>query len=95
MCVSCLVMSDSVIPWTVAPQALLAMDYSKQEYWSGLPFSSPGDFPNPGIEPGPPVLQADALYSEPSGKPQLKGWRLFNMQVGDSVTGRRNHPFPR
>ena len=80
--------------WTVAHQAPPSLGFFRQEYWGGLPFPSPGDLPNPGIEPGPPVLQADALYSEPPGKPQLKGWRLFNMQVGDSVTGRRNHPFP-
>ena len=65
VCVSCSVVSDSVIPWTVAPQALLSMDYSKQEYWSGLPFSSPGDFPNTGIEPAFTALQADSLPSEP------------------------------
>ena len=44
------------------------MGFSRQEYWSGLPFSSPGDLPNPGIEPGSPALQADALTSEPPGK---------------------------
>ena len=46
------------------------MGFSRQEYWSGLPFPSPGDLPNPGIEPGSPALQADALSSEPLGKPQ-------------------------
>ena len=45
------------------------MEFSKQEYWSGLPFSSPGDFPNLGIELRFPALQADSLLSEPSGKP--------------------------
>ena len=44
------------------------MEFSRQEYWSGLPFPSPGDLPNPGIEPGSSALQADALLSEPSGK---------------------------
>ena len=48
-------------PWTVAHQAPLSMGFSRQEYWSGLPFPSPGDLPNPGIEPGSPALQADAL----------------------------------
>ena len=43
------------------------MEFSKQEYWSGLPFPSPGDLPNPGTEPGSPPLQADALLSEPQG----------------------------
>ena len=42
--------------------------FSRQEYWSGLPYSSPGDLPNPGIKPGSPVLQADSLLSEPPGK---------------------------
>ena len=56
-------------PWTVTYQALWSMGFSRQEYWSGLPFHSPGDFPNPGIEPGSPALQTDALPSEPLGKP--------------------------
>ena len=54
--------------WTVAYQAPLTIGFSRQEYWSGSPFPSPGDLPNPGIEPGSPALQADALPSEPSGK---------------------------
>ena len=45
-------------PWTVARQAPLSMGFSRQEYWSGLPFPSAGKFPNPGIEPGSPVFQA-------------------------------------
>ena len=45
------------------------MGFSRQEYWSGLPFLSPGDLPDPGIKPGFPTLQADALPSEPLGKP--------------------------
>ena len=55
--------------WTVAYQASPSMGFSRQEYWSGLLFPSPGDLPNPGIEPGSPVLEADALTSEPTGKP--------------------------
>ena len=54
--------------WTVAYQALPSMDFSRQEYWSGLPFPSPGDLPDPGIESWSPVLEADALTSEPPGK---------------------------
>ena len=54
-------------PWTVARQAPLSMGLSRQEYWSGLPFPFPGDLPNPGIEPGSPAWQADALSSEPPG----------------------------
>ena len=57
-------------PWTVAYQALRSMGFSSQEYWSGLPFPSPGDLPNPGIEPRSPALQTDALPSEPLGKPE-------------------------
>ena len=56
-------------PWTVARQAPLSMGFSRQEYWSRLSFPSPGDLPYPGIEPGCPALQADALSSEPPGKP--------------------------
>ena len=56
-----------VTPWTVAYQAPLSMGFSRQVYWSGLPFPSPGDLPNPGIEPRSPALQADALPSEPPG----------------------------
>ena len=56
--------------WTVAYQVPPSVGFSRQEYWSGLPFPSPGDLPNPGIEPGFPALQADALPSEPPGKTQ-------------------------
>ena len=55
--------SDSATPWTVAYQAPPSMGFSRQEYWNGLPFPSPGDLPNSGIEPGSP-----ALTSEPPGK---------------------------
>ena len=54
---------------TVAHQAPLSMGFSRQECWNGFPFPSPGDLPNPGIEPGSPALQADALSSEPPGTP--------------------------
>ena len=64
-------------PWTVACQAPQSMEFFRQEYWSGLPFPSPGDLPNPGIEPGSLALQADALPSEPPGKP---AWPLFCSQ---------------
>ena len=49
-------------PWTIACQAPLSMRFPRQEYWSGLPFPSPGDFPSPGIEPVSPALQIDALH---------------------------------
>ena len=56
-------------PWTVAYQASPSMGFSRQEYLSGLPFPSPGDLPDPGLELRSPALQADALPSEPPGKP--------------------------
>ena len=58
-------------PWTVAYQAPPSMGFSRQEYWSGLPFPSPEDLPYPGIEPGTPTLQADTLTSEPPGKQSM------------------------
>ena len=54
-------------PWTVAHQAPLSLEFSRQEYWNGLPFLTPGDLPNSGIEPGSSSLQADSLPSEPPG----------------------------
>ena len=59
--------------WTVAHQASPSMGFSRQEYWSGLPFPSPGDLPNPRIEPGSPALQADALTSEPAKSEGCQG----------------------
>ena len=56
-------------PWTVACQAPLSMRFSKQEYWSGLPCPSPGDLPNPGIEPASPALAGGFFTTEPPGKP--------------------------
>ena len=53
-----------VAPWTVTCQAHLSMGFSRQEYWSGLPLPSPRDLPDPGIEDGPPALQADSLPNE-------------------------------
>ena len=61
-----------VTPWTIAYHASLFMEFLKQEYWSGLPFPSPGDLPDPGIEPVspvPPALQEGSLPAEPLGKP--------------------------
>ena len=58
-------------PWTIAYQAPPSMGFSRHEYWSRLPFPSPGDLPRPGIEPRSPALQADPLLSEPPGKPLL------------------------
>ena len=56
-------------PWTVAHQAPPSMGFSRQEHWTGLPFPFSGDLPDPGMEPRSPRLQADALTSEPPGKP--------------------------
>ena len=61
-------------PWTVAYQAPTSMGFSRQEYWSGLPFPSPGDLPYPGIEPRSPAFQADPLTSEPPGKPSVRAY---------------------
>ena len=63
---SCLTL---VTPWTVACQAPLSMGFSRQEYWSGLPFPSPGDLPDPGIEPASPALQADSYQLSYEGSP--------------------------
>ena len=66
------VLTDSEITWTITYQTSLSMGFLGQEYWSGLPFHSPGDLPDPGIEPTSPVsptLQADFLPAELMGKP--------------------------
>ena len=65
------VLSDSVIPWTVARQAPLSIGFPRQEYWSGSPFPSPGDLPDPGIEPTSPVLADDSFTIEPKSNSSL------------------------
>ena len=65
--VSLLVVSDSLTLWTAAYRVPLSMRFSRQGYWSGLPFPSPGDLPNPGIKPRSPALQADPLPTELQG----------------------------
>ena len=67
--------------WTVAHQAPLSMGFSRQEYWSGLPFPPPGDLRNPGIEPRSPELQADSLPSEPPGKVKVKVKSLSRVRL--------------
>ena len=62
----------SPTPWTIAGLAPLSMEFSRQEYWSGLPFPSPGDLPDPGIEHRSPALQADSISSKPPGKLTIK-----------------------
>ena len=73
----CLVTSHvwlSVTPWPVAHQALLSMGFSRQESWSGLPFSPPGDLPHPGIEPGPSCIGRQILYWKAQWRPGLRIW---------------------
>ena len=67
----------SATPWTVAYQASRSMGFSRQEYWSGLQFPSPGDLSDAGIEPKSPTLEADALTSEPPGKPSSIGGTFY------------------
>ena len=83
-----LVMSDSVPPWTVAHQAPLSIEFSRQEYWSGLPFPSPGDLPDPGMEPGSPELQAECLPSKSPGFPDDLGtiWFIHNWTYAQLLT---------
>ena len=76
-------------PWTVAHQAFPSMGFSRQEYWSGLPFPSPGDLLDPGIEPRSPILQADTLTSEPPGKPLVSGI-LFKIYLNICLTWKNN-----
>ena len=68
-------------PWTVTHQPLLSVGFSRQEYWSGLPFSSPGDLSDPGTEPRSPALQADALTSEPPGKPRTMQRNIIYSEI--------------
>ena len=69
----CSIMPDFATPWTVACQAPLSVEFSRPEYWSGLPFPSPGDLPNPGIKPRTPALKANSLSSQPS-TPGILDW---------------------
>ena len=86
-------MTDFLLPpWTVAHQAPLSMEFSGQEYWSGLPFPSPGDLPDPGIEPRSLALQADSLPSEPPGKPRQAlnpQTRVFRREKGRGTVTQR------
>ena len=74
-------------PWPVAYQVPLSIGFSRQGYWSGLPFPSPGDLPDPGIEAGSPTLQADALLSEPPGKPMRRPPSLEVKNVAMATPG--------
>ena len=76
-------------PWTVAYQAPPSIEFSRQEYWIGLPLPSPGDLPDPGIKPGSPTLQADTLPSEQPGKPLILQRTLLEnlLALGDFYQG--------
>ena len=84
------VMSDSVTPWAVPHQALLSVELSRQEYWSGLPFPPPGDLPNSGIEPRSLALQANSLPSEPPGKSMNTGVGSLSLLWGIFLTQELN-----
>ena len=71
-------------PWTVAHQAPSSIEFSRQEYWSGLPFPSPEDLPGPGIKPRSPTLWANALPSEPPGNPHQKNF--LKIACGHTIT---------
>ena len=72
---SCSVMSDSfATPWAVARQGPVSMGFPRQEYWSGLPFLSPGGLPDPGIEPLSPALAGVFFTTKPPGKPNIPSW---------------------
>ena len=82
------VMSDSLAtPWTVAHQAHLSTGFSRQEYWSGLPFPSPGDLPEPGVEPMPPAWAGRFFTSGPPGKPtgKIASWWEAAVSTESSV----------
>ena len=66
-----------MIPWAIAHPAPLSLEFSRQVYWSGLPFPSPEELPDPRIEPGSPALQADSLPAELLGKPFIMYYKLF------------------
>ena len=70
-----------VVPWTVACLAPLSMEFSRQEYWSGLPFPSPGDLPGPEISLGSPAQQADSSPTEPLGKLNINICKLYYFRM--------------
>ena len=82
VCVSCSVVSNTGTPWTVARQAALSMEFSRQEYWSRQPFHSPGDLPDPKIKPGSPSLETDSFLSELLGKPRWGHGAQFLWRCG-------------
>ena len=84
-----------VIPWTVAYQVPLSMEFSRQEYWSRLPFPSPGDLPDPGIEPRSPALQANTLPPELPGMPSIWPSNFTSRQIYPEETKNwKRHMYP-
>ena len=81
------------ISWTVTHEAPLFMEFSRQEYYSGVPFSSPEDLPNPGIKHGCPTLQANSLLSEPPGKPHEIHEHMLNIGQDFSFPAFRGRTF--
>ena len=77
-------------PWTEESGGLKSMGFSRPEYWSGLPFPSPGDLPNSGIEPRSPTWQADSLPAEPPGKPKNTGVASLSLLQGIFPTQESN-----
>ena len=78
-----------VTPWTAACQAPLSVGFSRQEYWSELPFPAPGDLPYPGIEPRSPALQVDSLPPEPPVKPN-RSYLAWNSPGQNTGVGSRS-----
>ena len=84
---------SSVNLWAVAHQAPLSMEFPSQEYWSGLPFPSPGDLSNPGIKSESPALQADSISSEPQAKPLFEVIGILRIiNINPSFCGLGNIP---
>ena len=80
-------MSNSYVPMKCSPPRYLSMGFPRQEYCSGLPFPSPGDLSNLRIKPGSPTLQADALSSEPPGKPLVGKYIMWNARLDEAQAG--------
>ena len=87
-------MYDSATLWTVALQAPLSMEFSRQEYWSGLPCPPPRGLPNPGVEPRSPTVQAYSLLSELPGKPKNTGVGSLSLLQGIFTTQGSNPGLP-
>ena len=77
-------------PWTVATRLLCPWGFSRQEYWSGLPYPPPGDIPKPGIEPRSPPLRVDFLPSETPGEPKKTGVGSWSLLQGNFLTQKSN-----